>query len=562
MPETKKASCLFCSFQCGFGLEVDQGVPVRTDLDPEARQNKGALCVRGHYNLEILQHPKRFLAGTVNRRRVPLSSAVTKAATAIADAKAGHGGDAVGVIVGTELSNEDYDAAVEFATKAVGTPSLAVAYDGSDFPLLAGGGAGDATPEDMDGAEATVLVGDVFWGHPCVAKRVIASRHLARANRVYTVNPYRTNTDWFADRHVQVRPGGEPVFLAALLTAMNAQGVPRVDPAKAAAAWGMSAGELEAMAKELKGKKKVLVLASTRLGDSTSAYLTGMLAAKLAHACGGKYAPLLRGGNAIGAHQRVGSARTVPEILKDVESGKIKTLLVLGPDMFQLYPGALCADAVDRLSFLAASAIFENDTTKRADVGLPLAAWTEAAGSYAASFGVSTTVEPAVAPQGDAAPAREVLAALAEALGAPLSGAQARGEHPPATVDAAAALAKLVAGAGDGLALVECISPIHRWDGAVTGRMAFAQALRPYCEIWIGEATAARLGVRPGENATVASDRGEATIIATVTDRMPDGLVAIPTYVADARGLMVWTPNAVTRWFDVAAPGASVRAGS
>lgn len=562
MPETKKASCLFCSFQCGFGLEVDRGVPVRIDLDPEARQNRGALCVRGHYNLEILQHAKRFLAATVNRRRVPLSSAMTKVAGAIADIKATHGGDAVGVIVGTELSNEDYDAAVEFASKAVGTRSLAVAYDATDFPLLAGGGPGDAAPEDMDDAEAVVLIGDVFWGHPCLSKRVIASRHRARTNRIYTVNPYRSNTDWFADRHVAVRPGGEPLFLAALLTAMNAQGVPRVDIEKAAAACGLAAGEIEAMAKDLRSKKNVLVLASTRLGDSTSAYLTGALAAKLAHVCGGKYAPLLRGGNALGAHARVGSKRTVPEIVKDVEGGKIKALLVFGPDVLQLYPGAICTDALEGLSFLAASSIFENDTTKRADVGLPQAAWTEDHGTYSASFGLTTTIEPAVAPQGDAAPVREFLAALAEELGAPLSGAEARGENPVPNIDAGAALARMMSQGDAGVEFIESISPIHRWDGAITGRMAFAQSLKPYCEIWIGETTASRLGVRAGENATISSDKGETTIIATVTDRMPDGLVAIPTYVPDARGLMVWTANATTRWFDVAASGASVRSGS
>jgi len=562
MPETKKASCLFCSFQCGFGLEVDRGVPVRIDLDPEARQNKGALCVRGHYNLEILDHPKRFLAATVNRRRVPLGSALTKVAGAIADAKAAHGGNSVGVVVGTELSNEDYDAAVEFASKAVGTQNIAVAYDGADYPLLAGGGPGDAVPEDMDGAEAVVLVGDVFWGHPCVAKRIVASRHLARTNRIYTVNPYRSNTDWFADRHIAVRPGGEPLFLAALLTAMNAQGAPRVDLEKAAAACGMTAGEINAMATDLRGKKKVLVLASARLGDSTSAYLVGLLAAKLAHVCGGKYAPLFRGGNAIGAHERVGSKRTLPEVLKDVEGGKIKTLLVFGPDVLQLYPGALCTDALEGLSFLAASSIFENDTTKRADVGLPQAAWMESSGAYSASFGLSTTIEPAVAPQGDAAPIRELLAALAEELGAPLSGAQARGEHPAASIDAAAALAKLASAAAPGVSLIENISPIHRWDGAVTGRMAFAQSLKPYCEMWIGEGTASRLKIRAGESATVSTDRGETTIIAVVTDRMPEGLVAIPTYVPDARGLMAWTANGATRWFDVAASGAAVRGSS
>jgi anaerobic selenocysteine-containing dehydrogenase len=87
MPEIKKATCLFCSLQCGFGMEMDRGVPVRVDLDTEAPQNRGALCVRGHYNLELLVHPKRFLAATVARRRVPWSTALTKVVTGIRDAK-------------------------------------------------------------------------------------------------------------------------------------------------------------------------------------------------------------------------------------------------------------------------------------------------------------------------------------------------------------------------------------------------------------------------------------------------------------------------------------------
>ena len=36
MPEISKASCLFCSLQCGFGMEMDRGVPVRIDFDTEA----------------------------------------------------------------------------------------------------------------------------------------------------------------------------------------------------------------------------------------------------------------------------------------------------------------------------------------------------------------------------------------------------------------------------------------------------------------------------------------------------------------------------------------------
>lgn len=554
MPETKKASCLFCSLQCGFAVELDAGVPVRIDFDGEARQNQGALCVRGHYNYELLTHPKRFLAATANRRRVPWATGVTKVAGKIAEIKERHGADALGVIVGTELSNEDYDAAAAFASAALGTSNVAVAYDGNDFPLLMGGGPGDAAPEDLDDADCFVLVGDVFWGHPCVAKRVIAARHKARSNRVYTINPYRSNTDWFADTHIAPRPGAEPVVLAGLVAAMGAHGAPRVDPAKAAAAGGMSERQLAAIAADIKGHQKVVVLVSSRLGDSTSGYLTGMLAAGLAKAAKGKYAPFFRGGNAIGAYRRVGSARTVPSILKGVADGTIKGLVVLGPDILQLYPGAVGAGDVERLDLLVGSAIFENDVTKHSDVAMPQAVWTEVSGTYSASLGVETRIEPVAAPQGGAKPVAEMLAAIASELGAKLGAVAQAAEHPPLAVAVDAALAKLAdAAASDELSLIEAISSLHRWDGTITGRMSFAQSISPYCDIWIGEAAAGGLGIEQGATVALATDRGETRIIATVTDRMPGGLVAVPSYVPDARGLLVWTANADTRWFDVSA---------
>jgi anaerobic selenocysteine-containing dehydrogenase len=90
--------------------------------------------------------------------------------------------------------------------------------------------------------------------------------------------------------------------------------------------------------------------------------------------------------------------------------------------------------------------------------------------------------------------------------------------------------------------------------------MSFAQAQTPYCEIWIGEKAAVDLGIERGSGVTLSTDRGETRLIATVTDRMPDGLVAVPTYVPDARGLFAWIPNAVTRWYDVAAERPKVAA--
>ncbi len=551
MPEIRKTSCLICSLQCGFSVEVDQGVPVRVDFDEESPLARGSLCARGHYNLEILLHPKRFLAATVNRRRVPWPAAVTKVAGRVDEIKRNHGADALGVIVGTELSNEDYEAAVGFATHVLGTTNIGVAYDGNDYGLLTGGGIGDATPEDLDEADCFVLIGDVFWGHPTVSKRIIEARHKSRSNQIITINPYSSNTDWFADLHIEPPAGSEPLILAGLLKAMNVQGSPSVDIEAAATAGGLSKVGLERIATGLRGFRKVVVVVSLRLGDSTSGYLTGLLAAKLASAAGGKYAPLFRGGNAIGAYERVSSDCTAAEILAGVADKRIKGLLVFGPDPVQLYPGAVSPDDLESLEFLAASAIFENDTTKHSEVGLPQAVWTEFAGSYTPSFGFPTSLDACVGPQGDAKSVGEMLADVASEMGTTIPAGSRTATHQELGVNVDAALAKTASKPRDGLELIESISPLHRWDGTLTGRMSFPQTQNPYCEVWLSEEAAGEAGIEQGSTMVISTTRGETRIITTVTDRMPPGLVAIPTYVPDARGLMVWTLNPSTKWFDV-----------
>lgn len=559
MPETRKGSCLFCSLQCGFRLELEGGAPVRIDFDEEAPVNRGALCARGHYNIELLLHPRRFLAATVNRRRVPMVTALSRIAGKLSSIKEENGGTAVGMIVGTELSNEDYAKAVSFAADVVGTRNVAVAYDGNDLPFLVGGGIGTAAPEDLDDADCFVLIGDVFWGHPCIAKRIIDARHASRSNAIYTLNPYRTNTDWFADLHIRVRPDAEPLVLAAILSALRAQGAPKVDMEKAAGAAGLTVNEIESLAADLRGRKKVVVVASSRLGDSTSARLTAHLASRIAEVLKGRYAPLFRGGNAIGAFAHVGSARTVPEILGDVADGKIKGLLVFGPDILQLYPGGVTTDDLEALELLAASSVFENDTSKHSDAGLPQAVWTEVDGTYSPSFGGTTSIQAMVRPQGDARSVGEILEALGRELGVTLAAGAVKPEHVFPEIDVAEALAAIAGRpAAEGVSLVEGASPLHRWDGTITGRMTFPQRQHPYCEIWVGEDAAGEMGLAPGANVTVTSDRGETRIIATITDRMPGGLVAIPTFVPDARGLMTWIPNPATRWYDVAATGVKV----
>ena len=224
---------------------------------------------------------------------------------------------------------------------------------------------------------------------------------------------------------------------------------------------------------------------------------------------------------------------------------------MLGPDLVQLYPGAVSPEDLESLEFLAASAIFENDTSKHSDVGLPQAVWTEFNGSYSPSFGFSTSLDTCAKPQGDARSVGMMMADIAAEMGIGIPAGGATATHSELAVDVNAALGKLASAPGGGLELVESISPLHRWDGTLTGRMSFPQAQNPYCEMWLSEEAADEAGIEQGSTVAISTGRGETRLITTVTDRMPPGLVAIPSYVPDARGLMVWTLNAGTKWFDV-----------
>jgi anaerobic selenocysteine-containing dehydrogenase len=185
------------------------------------------------------------------------------------------------------------------------------------------------------------------------------------------------------------------------------------------------------------------------------------------------------------------------------------------------------------------------------------------AGTYTGSMGIASSMEPLTDAQGDARSVGEMLEAIAAEMGVTLGAAVSAAEHPELAVDASAELARIAGQkAADGVVLIESISPLHRWDGTITGRMSFPQIINPYCDVWIGEEAAGSLGVEAGTSVALATELGETTIIATVTDRMPGGLVAVPSYVPDVRGLLAWTVNPVTKWYDVSARGAKVTPGT
>src|SRR3989339_781027 len=64
-PMVKKSVCLFCSLGCGLACRVEGREAVAIDYDRNNPVNLGALCPRGYYNYELLNHPGRLTSPSV-----------------------------------------------------------------------------------------------------------------------------------------------------------------------------------------------------------------------------------------------------------------------------------------------------------------------------------------------------------------------------------------------------------------------------------------------------------------------------------------------------------------
>jgi len=96
----------------------------------------------------------------------------------------------------------------------------------------------------------------------------------------------------------------------------------------------------------------------------------------------------------------------LPKITKDIQSGKIKTLIVFGEDVTRLGMGA---DLLGKLETLIVSDILPNATTKLAHYLLPGCAHAEKRGTFTNTKGRVQKFMKAVEPPGDARPEWEFL---------------------------------------------------------------------------------------------------------------------------------------------------------
>jgi predicted molibdopterin-dependent oxidoreductase YjgC len=598
MAETDLSICPFCSMGCVFRLGrgaaspyLGEPGPATLDYAADAGPNRGSLCAKGNLSLELMTHPRRLEAPLLREGGSPRSVSWDEALAFVAGRMAGireaHGGDAVGLLLGPQLTNEEAAAAVRLA-RAIGTPHVDLC-EPSDHAVTRGIEMSTARParvetvEQLDAMNALLVVGDLFTLAPCMAKPVLNARYRERRHTLAVLDPTRTRTAWFGRPTLRCEPTGEGAALAMMLSlALEGGGAAEAAWAQEARAvlsrWrvadleresGLSSARASAVVEALRAGPSSGVLLASEFGATARLDLVAGLAALLAEAVGARFLALLEGANSCGIRATLdaeglpgSSGHTTPELLEAAVTGDVKALLVFGADPVAAFPGTIAAQAMRSAALTVVTAVLRGPATGVAHVVLPSAAFGEKSGTVRGAFGAGAALAPVMAPPGRARPDREILEALAGAVPALAAPAEAASPAPGGLdVEARTFFAEIDLflrsegreGAdrepGTHLLLAES-SATNAAEGSLTGQLSWARYAYPEPLLGLSTAHAAKLKVRDGDRVRVRSNWGEAELRVRVDVGLPEGVVTAPHRDPAVRGLLRWRREPAVRSLD------------
>ncbi len=401
----KKSICLFCSLGCGVCFRVDGERVTQIDYDGDNPVNNGSLCPRGHYNLELIEHPGRLSDPMIGSRKASWEEAMANIRSKIKDADP----STIGILLSGMASNEEALLAGKLA-RALGIKNIASAGDPSDLeayegtkletPVCSLGKVGE-----IDSVEALLIVGDILTRSPVLSQRINRVKYGKRGNKIIVIDPNRSHTSWFATNHLKPRPGCEAALLAGMIKVIseeNGKGPVDLELEQVAEITGIPSSSIIGAAREFNCAASGFVLFAPSAGKSRNdliKYLTRVICDLSPNK---KQAAFYSFGNTLGVNvilDRTVEARTsFPEFKEKIKSGEIMNLILLGDNVFAGDPDI--EKKLERMNLLAFSSIFPQKIYQNAQITLPLASHLEAGGSFKLADGRVETIEPVVGKAG------------------------------------------------------------------------------------------------------------------------------------------------------------------
>ena len=593
--QTTRSVCAQCPVGCNLKLDARRNEMVRVRAQENTDINDIWLCNKGEFTFEFVSTDQRLRSPLVKRdgalAAVEWDEALTEVATKIKSIRDEHGAEAIGVIGGRNIPNEDAFALREFARSVIGTPHLdhRIGARATGLPL-AETPVPTPTLADVDRAGAVMLIGtDLTNDLPVQWLRLRAAVTKGGA-KLIVANPRATEPDRIAYHRLRHRPGTEAALLQGLLGAVLEQSddgaaageAASLSPEQAAELTGVTAETIRAAAATLEEVGNALVYVGPRFNRRSDQDAVAAAAYNLALATGnsGGVTFIPEGANGRGAEALgvVPGQDGLPagEMIAAAAAGTIKCLYLVGENILETHPDRAQAEqALANAELVVVHELFETATAKAADVVLPGLSFAERDGTLTNVEGRIQRLGVAVAPEDGGLADWRILVDLSGHFDTPLGYSSAaeitleafeevitptmmrRAAFPSEGVllpapeadgepRLAAAPAADLAAPGEGLRLLTDSELVgHETLIEITPQLL---ATSPEPLVDVNRTDAARLGISQGQTVRLRTERGAVSRPARISGRVPAGVVYTPDNLDSPRinALLDWQHETTT----------------
>lgn len=439
-----------------------------------------------------------------------------------------HGADQFGALASLTSTTEELYL-LQKITRALGSANIDTRLRESDMrdqhhlPAYPGLGLSLAELEQCD---AVVLVGsNLQKEQPLVALRL--RKAIKNGADVLAVNPVDFTFNFKVNGKLIAAPQYLPKQLADLVAAVKG---------------GSGDAGAKELAGKLQGKQKVAVIVGALAMHHPQAAELRFLASELAEAANGSLSLMTDGGNAVGAwlagavaHRNVGSEKvsqpgmSASEMLADPR--KAYVLLNVEPE-FDCHNAAAATAALEKADFVVSLSTYKSDAIeKHADIILPVAPFTETAGTFVNAAGQWQSFTGAAKQFHGSRPGWKVLRVMGNFLhldGFEYESAQEVCKELKSqvsvgvTAEVKLPAVELSAPAGELVRIGEV--PIYACDGLTRRSLPLQQvllAMQPTVDkACIHPATASKYQLQDGDHVTVKQEQGEAKLAVSCDERI------------------------------------------
>lgn len=554
--------------------------------------NEGNLCGRGRFGFDYIYSENRLKSHMIRKEGelIPVSwdEALTYISNRLKNTINAHGPSSIGAIGSFRCTNEENYIFQKFMRTVIGSDNIdssaAFGYGLVEkaWEMAFGMGGHRLNLKSPLGKEVVLVIeSDLSITHPIFGLNILQAKR--QGAKLIVADSRETKLTRHSTQWVRIKQGTGVAFLNGIMKVMIDRGLfnnqsalggskikmyPELEealreysPERVSEITGIREEELVAVTQTLANAKTRMLTLSISISENTKGLNTVLAAANLINLLGespdaiqipAEYANTF-GSYQMGVRPDAGPAYQISGVAgKDIlemlyEPYSLKALYIMGADPIVTFPdNSKIITALKSLYLLIVQDIALTETAKLAHVILPASSWAEKDGTYTNAEGNTQKVCKVIEPTGQSLPDWQIINNLALTMGKDIGVRnlediskeitlnQVQGNLQPLTFN-----------------FQPCFNPVHytpyekpdgeyplnmvlrdvlSHSGSISTRSKSLSLVASEAILEINEKDAERFGISDNSHVKVTSRRGTAYLKATISDKVPDGIVYVPVH--------------------------------